>query len=138
MFKPKNKDITALRNNLQQEIRRLDLIDTYDMIESVRIRLVVNQNNSLTIFIQAMEYYRYLDSMSDTFPSTQASGRRRQAQTPSFPITRNWLKNSNTQKAFESISKDYTEWLLETYPILDAVKFVEDNPILIDFEPYKF
>jgi hypothetical protein len=135
MFTPKGSLITMMTRELQQEIRRLDLIDTYDMIESVRLKFEVLRSGQLRITIFAMEYYRYLDSMSDSFKSTTVGSR----QSPGYPITRNWLNNSKVQNAMAQIAKDYFNYLRQTYPILNFDKLeTELSSIDIQFEGITF
>jgi hypothetical protein len=129
MYKAPNNLMTSLVRQLQQEIRRLDLIDTYDMIESVRMELTVLKNSRLRITIYAMEYYRYLDSMSDSFNSSVGS-----RQSPGYPITRNWLNNSKVKTVMAQITKDYFNYLRRTYPFLNFDQLESEFFFDIQFE----
>ena len=129
MFKPKANLMTSMTRQLQQEIRRLDLLDTYDMIESVRLEFEVLRSSRLRITIFAMEYYRYLDSMSDSFNSSVGS-----RQSPGYPITRNWLNNSKVQSAMAEIGKDYFNYLRKTFPILNFDQLETEFFFDIQFE----
>ena len=133
MFKVSNNDRTELIRQLQQSIRRLDLIDTYDMIETIRIETKIPEDGKLTLVIVGMEYYRYLDSMSDTFRSSRGT-----RQTPGYPITENWLANSEVQKRFASITDDYIAYLSKKYPILNVLAYMSNFKIQIDFEDIDF
>ena len=129
MFKPKANLMTSMTRQLQQEIRRLDLLDTYDMIESVRLEFEVLKSSRLRITIFAMEYYRYLDSMSDSFNSSVGS-----RQSPGYPITRNWLNNSKVQSAMAEIGKDYFNYLRLKFPILNFDQLESEFFFDIQFE----
>lgn len=126
--------MTSLVRQLQQEIRNLDLIDTYDMIESIRLELTVLPNNTLRITIFAMEYYRYLDSMSPQFESSTPGPRQRRG----YPITRNWLYRNKVRENFALLTADYFNYLRKTFPMMNFDKFQQNfAKIDIQFEGFK-
>lgn len=128
-----NNDRTALIRQLQQVIRRLDLIDTFEMIETIRIETRVEMDASLTLVIVGQPYYRYLDSMSESFKSNR--GRR---QTVGFPMTRNWLDNSEVRARFASVGRDYFRYLRKTFPMLNFEQMQKNFNIKIDFNDILF
>lgn len=117
----------ALALLLKQEIRYLDLIDTYDMIESIKIDAEFNRLGVLNLYIVSMYYFRFLDSNSDSFPSSVGS-----RQTPGFDMTENWMNNPKFRERIALIYADFVQFMAKKYPILDFDKMLKNPKVTID------
>jgi hypothetical protein len=132
-FKIANRHLNALSLYLKDEIRRLDLIDTYDMIETTRVDGWIDKFGKINLVIKSMPYYRYLDSMSDSFDTSVGS-----RQTPGFPMTENWMNSTRFNERIQMIISEFISLMAAKYPILDFTNMLKNPKVTIDFQDYKF
>jgi hypothetical protein len=126
-YKVPYKQRLSLALLLKNEIRKLDLIDTYDMIESIRIEAEFDRLGVLQLYIVSMYYFRYLDSNSDQFPSSVGS-----RKTPGFDMTENWMNNPKFKAKIVEIYEDFVKFMVKEYPILDFSKMLANPKVKID------
>jgi hypothetical protein len=127
MFKVKYQYRNRLAQLLKREIKSLGLIDTWAMYESIRISATMEALGTLDITINAMYYYKYLDSMSGVYtgiPRTRAG----------YDITEDWMAKPEFKAIVQEIYKDYVEWLTKKYSILQMAKLMSKPQITINVQ----
>lgn len=119
-FKVKYATRNKLARSLQKEIRDLELIDSWSLHDSIRISAVSSAElNKLEITINALYYYFFLDEGTVNIGA--------------FNITDKWLSKSETQAIISEIVKQFMEWQLAEYPLLDMAKILNNPKVLIYF-----
>lgn len=124
MFKVKYKYRNALAKLLKQEIKNLSLIDTWALYESIRISATMEALGTLDIVINAMYYYKFLDSMSKEYTGIKRS-------VEGFDITKNWMDRPEFSAIVRDIYADYISWLTEKYTFLDGARLVSNPRVTI-------
>lgn len=127
MFKVNYKYRNRLAQLLKREIKSLGLIDTWALYESIRISATMEALGTLDITINAMYYYKYLDSMSDEYtgiPRTRAG----------YDITEDWMAKAEFKEVVQQIYKDYVDWLTKKYSILQMAKLMSNPKITINVQ----
>jgi len=114
-FKVKYKTRLKLQRAIQQEITLLGLVDTGALRSSIRISAVTGDLNQITLTINCLYYYVFLDMGTiDIAPQD---------------ITEKALRSSNGKKFMEETVQAYVDFLVEEYPILD-VATIDISPIV--------
>jgi len=112
-FKIKYATRVKLQRAIQNEIRKKGLLDTYAMLDSVRVSSATGDLNQLYVTVNAIYYYMFLDKGADLW-----NGGRIARQY----ITADALKSSLGQQFQQEAVDAYMAWMIENYPILDVGK----------------
>jgi len=112
-FKVKYRTRNKLQRAIQQEIRKLGLVDTRAMMDSIRISSVAGDLNQIEITVNALYYYFFLDNGTDEIAPQN--------------ITAKALRSPKGQQFLEEVVQAYMEFLTEEYPILEVAK-LKINP----------
>ena len=128
-FKVKYKERAALARALSREIRSLGLVDTWTLVEGIRIAAEESyvELNTINIRVVAPYYYLFQDKGADLW-----NGGRIVPQ----DITTKWTQTSAFQKVIEEIVQQYIDWSIENYPILEVAKMMNKPRIQIGFSFY--
>lgn len=112
-FKVKYRTRARLQRAIQQTITRLGLVDTSTMRDSIRISAVTGDLNQITITVNCIYYYPFLDlGTRDIAPQD---------------ITAKALQTSQGRQFLEETVQQYMDYLTQEYPILD-VATLKINP----------
>lgn len=125
MFKVNYKYRNRLAQLLKREIKSLGLIDTWALYESIRISATMEALGTLDITINAMYYYKYLDSMSGEYTGIPRT-------TAGYDITEDWMGKAEFRAIVQEIYKDYVDWLTKKYSILQMAKLMSNPKITIN------
>jgi hypothetical protein len=110
-FKVKYATRVKLQRAIQQVIKREGLLDTYSMLDSVRISSTTGDLNQLYITVNALYYYMFLDNGAELWNGGYIKP---------YDITEQAL-NSPLGRQFQKECVDaYVDWMLQNYPILDV------------------
>lgn len=113
-FKVKYKTRQKLQRAIQQEIRKLGLVDTGAMERSIRVSSVAGDLQQFTITVNCLYYYVFLDlGTVDIAPQD---------------ITEKALQSSNGKKFLEESVQTYIDFIQKEYPILDSGALNIENP----------
>ena len=117
-FKIKYATRVKLQKAIQQEIRSRQLLDTFAMVDSIRISSATGDLNTLYITVNCMYYYVFHDR-----GYTLRDGTKMVAQ----KMTTDAL-NSSLGMQFKKEAVDaYVQWMVANYPILDVGKILVDK-----------
>jgi hypothetical protein len=117
-FKIKYATRAKLQRAIQQQIKRLGLVDTGALESSVRVSSATGDLNKLYITINAIYYYMFLDKGAELWNGGRIE--------PYF-ITQSALESSLGQQFQTEAVDAYVEWMMANYPILDVGKIMVDN-----------
>lgn len=110
-FKVKYATRAKLQKAIQQVIRKEGLLDTYTMLDSVRISSTTGDLNQLYVTVNAVYYYMFLDEGAELWNGGYIKP---------YEITEQAL-NSPLGRQFQQECVDaYIAWMVENYPILDV------------------
>ena len=110
-FKIKYATRAKLQKAIQQVIRKEGLLDTYSMLDSVRISSATGDLNQLYVTVNALYYYMFLDEGAELWNGGYIKP---------YNITEQAL-NSSLGRQFQQECVDaYISWMIENYPILDV------------------
>lgn len=119
-FKVKYATRNKLAKALQQEIKKLGLIDYGTMYDSVRISAMTGTElNRIDITVSVMYYYFFLDEGTIYIDA--------------FDITDRWLASSDVQTIIGEIVQDYIQWQFEKYPLLEMARILNNPQVFVDF-----
>jgi hypothetical protein len=113
LFKVNYKYRNRLAQLLKKEIKALGLVDTWALYESIRMSVTMEALGTLNMTINAMYYYKYLDSMSGEYTGIPRTTR-------GYDITEDWMKRAEFKEIIKDIQKEYFLWLANKYPILQV------------------
>ncbi len=105
-FKVKYRTRLKLQRAIQQEISKLGLVDTGALRASIRISAVTGDLNQVTLTINCLYYYVFLDLGTKDIAKQN--------------ITEKALRSSNGKKFMEETVQAYVDFLSEEFPILDV------------------
>lgn len=126
-FKVKYATRRKLEQAVKQVIKREELLDTYALLDSVRISAVEGDFTQINITINAIYYYMFLDKGADLWNG---------GQIPPFNITEQAL-NSNLGKQFlDDVVTQYFEWMNENYPILASGRILTEPKMSYNYNLY--
>lgn len=112
-FKVKYATRAKLQKAIQQVIRKEGLLDTYTMLDSVRISSTTGDLNQLYVTVNAVYYYMFLDEGAELWNGGYIKP---------YEITEQAL-NSPLGRQFQQECIDaYIAWMVDNYPILDVGK----------------
>lgn len=117
-FKIKYATRVKLQRAIQQQIRRLGLVDTGSLSDSIRVSSATGDLNKLYITINALYYYMFLDKGADLWNGGRIE--------PYF-ITQSALESSLGQQFQQEAVQAYVDWMIDNYPILDIGKIKIEN-----------
>ena len=119
-FKVKYATRNKLARALQQEIKKLGLIDYGTMYDSVRISAMTGEElNRIDITVSVMYYYFFLDEGTIYIDA--------------FDITDRWLDSPQVQAIIGEITQDYIQWQFEKYPLLEMAKILNNPKVFVNF-----
>jgi len=119
-YKVKYATRNKLARALQQEIKKLGLIDYGTMYDSVRISAMQSDNfNNITITVNVMYYYFFQDE--GTIYITPQN------------ITEKWLASSEVQAITAEIKQDFIRWQFEVYPLLEMARILNNPKMFVEF-----
>jgi len=120
-FKVKYATRNKLAKALQQEIKKLGLIDYGTMYDSVRISAMQSDNfNNITITVNVMYYYFFQDE--GTIYITPQN------------ITDKWLASPAVQTITAEIMQDFIRWQFEVYPLLEMARILNNPKMFVEFK----
>ena len=130
-YKVKYATRNKLARALQNEIKKLGLIDYGTMYDSVRISAMTGSElNRIDITVSVMYYYFFLDEGTIYIDA--------------FDITDRWLDSQEVQSIIGEITQDYIQWQFEKYPLLEMAKILNNPKVFVNFNwidenalPYK-
>ena len=107
---------------LKRVIRENGLVDTGTLVDSVRINAEITDKSNLRIQILAAYYFGFLNNGTISIPP--------------YDLVYKFNVALYDADIYSEIFAEYTEYLLNTYPILDAVNIVErGQDVFFDFLP---
>ena len=119
-FKVKYATRNKLARALQQEIKKLGLIDYGTMYDSVRISAMTGEElNRIDITVSVLYYYFFLDEGTIYIDA--------------FDITDRWLDSPQVQSIIGEITQDYIQWQFEKYPLLEMAKILNNPKVFVNF-----
>jgi len=111
-----------MANILKAVIRKEGLVDTGTLVESVRINAEITDKSNLRIQILAAYYFGFLNNGTISIAP--------------YDLVYKFNVALYDADIYSIIFAEYTEYLLNTYPILDAVNIVErGQDVFFDFQP---
>jgi len=119
-FKASYKTRFKLQKAIQQVIRQESLMNTYALLNSVRVSSVSGDLNRLTITINAVYYYMFLDKGASLWNDGYIAP---------FRITERALESPLGVEFQESLVQEYFDWMDRTYPILEVAKILTEPEI---------
>jgi len=127
-FKVKYATRNRLAKSLQKEIQALGLVDTWALYDSIRISAVSSPSlNVIDITINALYYYFFLDEGTSR-------------GIPPYSITDKWLSRQDVKTILADVVKEFIEWQLKEYPLLEMAKILNSPKVNIKFnwidDPY--
>ena len=127
-FKVKYATRNRLAKSLQKEIQALGLVDTWALYDSIRISAVSSPSlNVIDITINALYYYFFLDEGTSR-------------GIPPYSITDKWLSRQDVKTILADVVKEFIEWQLKEYPLLEMAKILNSPRVNIKFnwidDPY--
>ena len=126
-FKVKYATRRKLEQAVKQVIKREGLLDTYALLNSVRISAVEGDFTQINITINAIYYYMFLDKGADLWNGGQIAP---------FNITEQAL-NSNLGKQFlDDVVTQYFEWMDKNYPILASGRILTEPKMSYQYNLY--
>lgn len=125
-FKVPYKTRVKLQRALQQEVRKLGLIDTGAMQESIRVGASTADLNKIYVTVNALYYFFFQDNGADLWNG---------GFIPAQGITRRALESNNGQAFVSETMTAYYEYLFKTYPILENVSKLNATPdIIVEYQ----
>ena len=119
-FKVKYATRNKLARALQNEIKKLGLIDYGTMYDSVRISAMTGTElNRIDITVSVMYYYFFLDEGTIYIDA--------------FDITDRWLDSPQVQSIISEIAQDYIQWQFEKYPLLEMARILNNPKVFVNF-----
>ena len=119
-YKVKYATRNKLARALQNEIKKLGLIDYGTMYDSVRISAMTGAElNRIDITVSVMYYYFFLDEGTIYIDA--------------FDITDRWLDSPQVQSIIGEITQDYIQWQFEKYPLLEMAKILNNPKVFVNF-----
>jgi hypothetical protein len=130
-FKVKYATRNKLAKALQQEVRKLGLVETGALYDSIRISAMTGDElNRIDITVNALYYYFFLDEGTIYIDA--------------FNITDAWLASSRVQNIIGEIVQEYIAWQFEKYPLLEMARILNNPRVFVNFNwideqalPYK-
>jgi len=118
----KYKMRNRMANILKKVIRQNGLVDTGTLVDSVRINAEITDKSNLRIQILAAYYFGFLNNGTISIAP--------------YDLVYKFNVALYDADIYSIIFAEYTEYLLNTYPILDAVNIVErGQDVFFDFQP---
>jgi len=127
-YKVKYATRNKLARALQQEVRRLGLIDTGALYDSLRISAMTGEElNKIDITIVALYYYLFQDKGAILWNKGFIEPQN---------ITELWLAAPRVQAVIAEIAADYIQWQFQTYPLLQMAKILNNPIVRVGFDLY--
>lgn len=126
-FKVGYKTRNKLQRAIQQDIQRKGLVDTYALKDSVRISAVQGDLNRITLTVNAIYYFMFLDKGADLWNGGVIEP---------FNIIDDSIQSNLGQQFLTEVVDSYMAWLLENYPILEVGRIVSEPRIFVRYNLY--
>lgn len=117
-FNIKYKTRLKLQRAIQQQIRSRELLDTFTMVESIKISSATGDLNTLYITVNCIYYYVFHD-----LGYKLKDGTTMRAQN----MTADALASSLGQEFQKECVDAYIKWMMDNYPILSVGNIMVDN-----------
>lgn len=124
-FNVKFRTRQRLQRAIQQEIRRLGLVDTRAMQDSIRVSATTGNLNQITVTVNALYYYYFQDNGADLWNGGIIAPQN---------ITEKALESSQGQRFLDETVEAYLNFLTEEFPILDVARLNIDPQIIIEYQ----
>lgn len=121
-FKVKYATRNKLQRALQQEARRLGLIDTGAMIDSIRVGAATADLNKIFVTVNALYYFFFQDNGADLWNGGFIAPQG---------ITQKALESPKGKEFVSETMEAYYNYMFETYPILENASQVNFTPNII-------
>ena len=132
IFKVKSKERKAIQRAYQRAIQKYGLVDSYSMKDSIRISATSRVAlNKLYITVNAIYYFQFHDEFAhDTTTITLWNG----GSYPTHPISKDVFSDPKVQAVVATIYEQYTQWLMDNFPLFGVGQLKGDPQILIGYE----
>lgn len=121
-FKVKYSTRNKLQRALQQEVRKLGLVDEGTMIDSIRVGAATADLNKIYITVNAIYYYLFQDNGADLWNGGFIAPQN---------ITQKALESSKGREFISETLEAYYAYMLEQYPLLENVSKLNLTPDII-------
>ena len=118
-FKVKYRTRNKLQRAIQQEVRKLGLVDTGALENSIRVSATTADLNQINVTINALYYYYFQDNGADLWNGGFISPQN---------ITQKALESSKGVQFMNEVMEAYMNYLMEEYPILDTTSNLDITP----------
>lgn len=126
-FKVKYKTRVKLQKAIMSVIRKEGLLDTYTLLNSVRISAVEGDLNRLNITINAVYYYMFLDKGADLWNGGKIHA---------FKLTEQAIESAAGKEFLSDVVQQYMDWLIATYPLLEVGRIVNQPKVSYTYNLY--
>lgn len=127
-FKVGYKTRQKLQKAIMAVIKQEGLLDTYALLNSVRISSVSGDLNSIDVTINAIYYYMFLDK--------GASKAGTQWMIAPFKITEKAINSPLGQEFVNDSVEQYIQWLTNNFPILQVARISSKPKMKIRYNLY--
>lgn len=121
-FKIKYPTRNKLQRALQQEVRKLGLVDTGTMQDSIRVSAGTADLNKIYVTVNALYYFYFQDNGADLWNGGFISPQN---------ITRKALNSPKGKQFINETMEAYYNYMFEKYPILENASKVNLTPDII-------
>ena len=118
-FKVKYRTRNKLQRAIQQEVRKLGLVDTGALENSIRVSATTADLNQINVTINALYYYYFQDNGADLWNGGFISPQN---------ITQKALESPKGVQFMNEVMEAYMNYLMEEYPILDTTSNLDITP----------
>jgi len=121
-FKVKYATRVKLQRAIQQEIKRLGLVQDWAMYNSIRVGAATADLNKIYVTVNALYYFFFQDNGADLWNGGFIAPQG---------ITRKALESPNGQKFVQETMEAYLSWMFEQFPLLDNTSKINFTPDII-------
>jgi hypothetical protein len=121
-FKIKYPTRNKLQRALQQEVRKLGLVDTGSMQDSIRVSAGTADLNKIYVTVNALYYFYFQDNGADLWNGGFISPQN---------ITRKALESQKGKQFINETMEAYYNYMFEKYPILENASKINLTPDII-------
>jgi hypothetical protein len=122
LFKIKYPTRNKLERALKQEVRKLGLVDTGSMQDSIRVSAGTADLNKIYVTVNALYYFYFQDNGADLWNGGFISPQN---------ITRKALESPKGKQFINETMEAYYNYMFEKYPILENASKINLTPDII-------
>lgn len=130
IFKVKSKERKVIQRAIERQIQKYGLVDTYSMKDSVRIaagsRVALNK---VYFTVVALYYFQFHDTFA-------ANGYPTKNGVVPQDIVIDAFQDPRVQETLGVIYEQYTQWLMENFPLFGVAQLKDNPEIYVGFEFY--